>query len=266
MNGRARGSRSGWLAKVAVIVPGLVLVFVSTERVAAQVQRLTGEDLDILVDSRWAGTHYGGYFPVRIRVKNNAADRQVTFRIDRQRSVSVSRVIDLGSGATTELTLLVPRVGSNWYGGAELNVEVNGRLVEGLVSRVEFPRQHSPWPESSLLVISDDKVDFDGFDKAVHAFFRTQSGWARASSYGVSSESDRQWITPTLLPRTWLAYSGLDLVAVSLATLEAIDPEQRDAILGWVETGGHLLVTEVGGPASESDRLSTVLGLSLIHI
>ena len=180
MNGRARGSRSGWLAKVAVIVP--VLVFVSTEPVAAQVQRLTGEDLDILVDSRWAGTHYGGYFPVRIRVKNNAADRQVTFRIDRQRSVSVSRVIDLGSGATTELTLLVPRVGSNWYGGAELNVEVNGRLVEGLVSRVEFPRQHSPWPESSLLVISDDKVDFDGFDKAVHAFFRTPSGWARASS------------------------------------------------------------------------------------
>ena len=260
MNGRARGSRSGWLAKVAVIVP--VLVFVSTEPVAAQVQRLTGEDLDILVDSRWAGTHYGGYFPVRIRVKNNAADRQVTFRIDRQRSVSVSRVIDLGSGATTELTLLVPRVGSNWYGGAELNVEVNGRLVEGLVSRVEFPRQHSPWPESSLLVISDDKVDFDGFDKAVHTFFRTQSGWARASSYGVSSESDRQWITPTLLPRTWLAYSGLDLVAVSLATLEAIDPEQRDAILGWVETGGHLLVTEVGGPASESDRLSTVLGFA----
>ena len=47
MNGRARGSRSGWLAKVAVIVP--VLVFVSTEPVAAQVQRLTGEDLDILV-------------------------------------------------------------------------------------------------------------------------------------------------------------------------------------------------------------------------
>ncbi len=262
MNGRSRCSRSGWLARVAVIVPGLAFVFAAMEPVSAQVQRLTGEDLDIVVDSRWAGTQNGGYFPVRIRVKNNAADRQVTFRVDRQRSVSVSRAIDLGSGATTELTLLVPRVGNEWYGGAELNVDVNGRRVEGLASRVEFPNQSTPWPESSLLVISDDKVDFDEFDKAVHAFFRSQSGTIGASSYSFSSESDRQWITPSMLPRTWLAYSGLDLVAVSLATLEAIEPEQRDAILGWVETGGHLLVSEVGRPASESTRLSTVLGLA----
>ena len=56
MNGRARCFRSGWLARVAVIVPGLVLVFAATEPVSAQVQRLTGEDLDIVVDSRWAGT------------------------------------------------------------------------------------------------------------------------------------------------------------------------------------------------------------------
>ena len=262
MNGRSRCSRSGWLARVAVIVPGLALVFAATEPVSAQVQRLTGEDLDIVVDSRWAGTQNGGYFPVRIRVKNNAADRQVTFRVERRRSESVSRAIDLGSGATTELALLVPRVGSEWYGGAELTVEVNGRQVEGLTSRVEFPNQSSPWPESSLLVISEDKVDFDEFDKAVHAFFRSQPGTAGTSSYSVSSESDRQWITPSMLPRTWLAYSGLDLVAVSLATLEAIESEQRDAILGWVETGGHLLVTAVGGPASESTRLSTVLRLA----
>ncbi|HAA52444.1 MAG TPA: hypothetical protein DCE43_22200, partial [Planctomycetaceae bacterium] len=61
-------------------------------------QRLTGEDLDIVVDSRWAGTTHGGYLPVRIRARNNAKDRSVTFQVRRTVVSPVTQTIQLQSG------------------------------------------------------------------------------------------------------------------------------------------------------------------------
>ena len=139
--------------------------------------------------------------------------------------------------------------------------------IPRLEAMLEFPGRSAPWPEPAMLVISGRKVDFDEYDKAVHEYFRTQpQARSRRGRYpgagSVNSESDRLWITPTVLPRTWLAYSGLDIVSVSLSTLVAMEAEARNAILGWVETGGTLMVTDVGRPASESKELAAVLGLA----
>jgi hypothetical protein len=252
------------VSAIGLFLPMLLLCLVTAAPVFAQ-QRLNGEDLDILVDSRWAGTGSGGYFPVRIRARNNAKHRTVTFQFEGGNVSPVTRTIELQSGATTELTVLVPMFGSVEYSRPQLEVIVDGRRSTRLRAVLEFPGQAAPWPEPALLVISDDRVDFDEYDKAVHAFFENQPQASSSSGYllgGVSTESDRQWIPPTLLPRTWLAYTGLDLVSVPLSTLESMEAEARDAILGWVETGGTLLVTEVGRPASESTELASVLGLA----
>ena len=264
MNHGSRHDRSRCLPAISVIGLLLLVCLGTAGPVFAQ-RRLNGEDLDILVDSRWAGTSKGGYFPVRIRARNNAKDRTVTFQVNGANVSPVTRTIELQSGATTELTVLVPMIGSVDYRRPTLEVVVEGRRSLRLGAILEFPGQAAPWPEPALLVISEDKVDFDDYDKAVHAFFQSQPQASSSTSYhipgGLSTESDRRWITPTLLPRTWLAYTGLDLVSVPLSTLELMEAEARDAILGWVETGGTLLVTDVSRPASESGELAAVLGL-----
>ena len=227
-------------------------------------QRLTGEDLDIVVDSRWAGTTHGGYLPVRIRARNNAKDRSVTFQVRRTVVSPVTQTIQLQSGATTELTLLVPMIGEMSYGRPELQVWVDGKRIPGLETNFEVRSRLVPWPEPAMLVISDRKASFEDYDKAVHGFFQAQpqASLRRGSYRSVSSESDRQWITPEMLPRTWLAYSGLDIVSVPISTLVAMEADARQAILGWVETGGTLLETDVGEKASESRKLATVLELA----
>lgn len=227
-------------------------------------QRLTGEDLDIVVDSRWAGTTQGGYLPVRIRARNNAKDRSVTFQVRGAAVSPVTQTIQLQSGATTELTVLVPMIGELKYNRPVLQVSVDGKRISGLETNFEVRGRSAPWPEPAMLVISDRKGSFDDYDKAVHAFFQVQpqSFYNRRSYRRVTSESDRQWITPEMLPRTWLAYSGLDIVSVPIATLIAMETDARQAILGWVETGGTLLVTDVGEKASESRKLAAVLELA----
>ena len=168
------------------------------------------------------------------------------------------------SGATTELTVLVPMIGELKYNRPVLQVSVDGKRISGLETNFEVRGRSAPWPEPAMLVISDRKGSFDDYDKAVHAFFQVQpqSFYNRRSYRRVTSESDRQWITPEMLPRTWLAYSGLDIVSVPIATLIAMETDARQAILGWVETGGTLLVTDVGEKASESRKLAAVLELA----
>jgi len=245
----------------------MLLVLAGTVGPVFAQQRLNGEDLDILVDSRWAGTSRGGYFPIRIRAKNNAKDRSVTFEVQECSVSPVTRTIQLQSGATTELTILIPMIGAEKFGRSTLEVSVDGKRIPRLKAMLEFHGRSAPWPEPAMLVIADRKADFDEYDKAVHAYFRTQpQSRVHAPRYrgprSTSGESDRRWITPTVLPRTWLAYSGLDIVSLPLSTLEAMEAEVRDAILGWVETGGTLLVSDVGRPASESKELAAALGLA----
>lgn len=249
---------------LSMIPTAMLLGLVAVSGPVFAQQRLTGEDLDIVVDSRWAGTGHGGYLPVRIRARNKAKDRSVTFQVRGTVVSPVTQTIQLQSGATTELTVLVPMIGEMAYGRPELQVWVDGKRISGLETNFEVRGRSAPWPEPAMLVISDRKASFDDYDKAVHAFFQAQpqASSNRRSYSRVRSESDRQWITPEMLPRTWLAYSGLDIVSVPISTLIAMEADARQAILGWVETGGTLLVTDVGKKASESRELAAVLELA----
>jgi hypothetical protein len=65
-----------------------------------------------------------------------------------------------------------------------------------------------------------------------------------------------------MLPEAWIDYTTLDIVALSLATLEKMPEEARGALLKWVAAGGTLLVYEVGKPAVESADLARLLDLA----
>ena len=52
------------------------------------------------------------------------------------------------------------------------------------------------------------------------------------SSYGYySAPEDHQIVEPDMLPDSWIDYSGLDFVAISVQTLGRLSVEERAAIL-----------------------------------
>ena len=91
-----------------------------------------------------------------------------------------------------------------------------------------------------------------GVGQAHRAWIRRVSAAIRRG-HSVRTE-DHAVIPPVMLPENWIDYSGLDIIAVSLKTLE--QPwrlRMREAILKWTECGGTLLIYSVGKPADQSD-------------
>ena len=76
--------------------------------------------------------------------------------------------------------------------------------------------------------------------------------------YGAASYDEAEVIPPILLPEMWIAYSGLDIVAIPLDTFAGLPGTQRSALLDWVHTGGSLVLyntQETPGPSSRVDEL-----------
>ena len=65
------------------------------------------------------------------------------------------------------------------------------------------------------------------FEEAVNASWGASSG---PYAYG-GSTSDHEIIRPGMLPESWIDYSGVDLVAVPLATLDGLSAAERSAIV-----------------------------------
>lgn len=211
---------------------------------------LRGHDLQIHVDSRWAGNTHGGYYPIRIRLTNNGPPRNLTFLFssDYDKTPEVRRTIGAEQNSTVRFTLSIPMVSSGSSG--TLRIYSDGEFLKQLsnesISLASLDTDSQLHP--SLLVISPEHVNCDEFEKAVNSFGGTHSGYR-------SVTEDHEVVTPNMLPDSWIDYSGLDIVAIPQETLEQIELEQRNAILKWVQTGGTLVVYTV----SDQERLNRVL-------
>jgi hypothetical protein len=257
-----------------------MLACVVTGRVArggGEEFQLRAEDLVITVDGRWAGCRTGGYFPLRFQVANKAAGRELTFEFRGQErdTPTVRRTLHVPQNAVIRFTLLIPCVGTGTYGS--LSILEHGRALQGLSQSLMLPDSRpGELQRPALLVIAPREVDLTAFEGAIGSILPTAAaggsyGGSYAGGYGGSSHGagylisgiteDHQVVGPDLLPETWLAYSGLDLVAVPLRILSAMASEQRAALVQWVHVGGTLLVTEVGAPAARAAELSRLLEL-----
>lgn len=222
----------------------------------------TRYDLRVGIDTRWAGCRHGGYYPIRVRVTNTGAPRNLTleFKPQERRLPQVSRTVGVEQNATVQMTLSVPMVGVGNYG--TLMLLSDGRALQGMSWDLSLPDIN--WNEAirpALLVVSPGNVDMTAFEAAVQSKFNSSSSSGR---YGYSSSSvsnDHEVIPPVMLPDSWLDYSGLDYVFVPLDILDAMPSGTRAAMVHWAETGGTLVVTKVGGPADQSEPLKRALGL-----
>ncbi len=216
------------------------------------------DDFVVTVDGRWAGGMNGGYYPIRVRIQNRGTTRdlEVRFAPGDNGLPKVSRFIACPQNANTVMTLLVPMVGGVNHG--ELQFRYRGSKLKDISRSIALPELDTHATRPALLVIANESVDGKPFESAVTS---TVTNTATHRGGGITHAENHHVTQPVLLPNTALGYSGLDIVAVSIDTLTALNSETRDAILNWTRTGGTLLVYEVEGAAEQSQPLSKLLGL-----
>ncbi len=264
-----RRAPSSRLISRSLLLVALLIMHTSVVRATGKSYSKQAADLVLNVDSRWAGCGHGGYYPVRIRVTNRGLERDLTFRfssVDQGLGAlpTVRRSIRVALNSTARLTLSIPCVGEGSYG--TLDVYQDGRLIKALSETLSLPDNlgHST-PRPALLIISPTNVDAEYFESAVTSMDSAAAASASSAygygGYGAIGE-DHQVAGPETLPDSWIDYTGLDLVAVSLKTLAALRVEERTALLHWVHCGGNLIVSEVGEPVGQSRELARLLELN----
>ena len=80
--------------------------------------QVRGNDLVVLIDTRWAGNAHGGYYPIRIRLTNRAEDRVLTFRFTPSEQLPrVERTVRADQNATLQGASTAIEVGDEiWIG------------------------------------------------------------------------------------------------------------------------------------------------------
>ncbi len=213
-----------------------------------------GHDLQLFVDYRWAGTARGGYFPIRIQVLNKGPDCRLTFRFEPSTNQQVPLVerrdLPLGSEKKATIILSIPMVGSGRNG--HLLVERDGVLLDSLTRPISlsYPDHHSM--RSGVLIISPDLLQMSEMERGFHS---------TRSIPESQNALDPHVIEPIMLPGVWSDYSGLDIVMIPLKTLAGLESAKRTALLDWAETGGTLVIYEVGASAATSPDLQALLNL-----
>src|SRR5262245_3832574 len=109
------------VARVSLAL-AFLLTFVPTRLFAAGTESSRrAHDLQLSVDSRWAGGANGGYYPIRIRMVNLTRPRALEFVFtdtggNDSRQPTVTRQVFIDQNATQQFTLPIPLVLRGTYG------------------------------------------------------------------------------------------------------------------------------------------------------
>ena len=213
-------------------------------------------DIHINVDYRWAGGAVGGYYPIRIGLQNRGPSRELELKFEPRANGGlpvVSRRVTIDQNSSASLTLLIPLVGYGNYG--TLTVSHDGREFKKMQNKLVLPDADDQNSRPSFLGISRNPLAFQSLEDAVTSLTTAGHG-SHHAGYGHGKTQDSQTVEPLRMPETWLAYSSVDLVAISMDAFEGLADPQRAAILDWARTGGTLLVYSVGEPVSSSKKLT----------
>ena len=254
----ADGAVPRWLLLAVLLLAGIVPS--RSASAAGREVQVRGEDFLMIIDSRWPGCGNGGYYPIRVRITNLGPSRTVSLQFHKagnggdEGTATVTRTVRSETNSTQTTTLSVPMLGVQSYG--VLSVYADGRLLENFTQSMSLADYAtSDHPRASLLVISPVNEDGTGFDSG--AYNEAASSGARSSAHyggGYAKTEDHLVLPPSALPDKWIDYSGVDYVAISLATLDALPAGQRDPLLDWVMAGGNLIVYDVKSDRAGLDR------------
>ena len=254
-----------WLLAVGLLLIGVVSSAASA-LASGETFSLNGHDLQVDVDSRWAGCGQGGYCPVRVRVVNRGPTRTLTFRIAKsyQQIAGVRQTLDVPQNAALSITLSVPMV--NFSTNAEFRVEDSGGMLENMKHSVGLPEANAAEiGRPGLLVVAPGVVDPLAFEDGATTYRHTGGGAVGATvgggGYypGGARHSNSVTLPASSLPGSWIDYSGLDIVSIPLSELNRVSKGTRSALIQWARCGGTLLVTAVGELETGSSAAAKVL-------
>jgi len=264
---RKRPRRS--VAAVAAIL-AIGMAFAQTAAFGSGDERTTkAEDLTIRSDTRWAGGGSGGYLPIRLRITNNGVPRDLTFEFKPNgvdgKGVRVQREVIVEQNATMQFTLSVPLIDSR---DGTLSISEGAREIKAHNRSISLPSGIVDVPSPpAMLVISPTAVDCGRFvDASNYLVTSAPAGRSRAGVGRIGGPADASMLAEvvqsTLLPASWIDYSGLDFLAIPRDELERLEHPVQTAIVKWVQCGGNLLVYEVGKDPQAIARLDRVLEAS----
>ena len=157
--------------RMVVIVAGLWIgLFVASDLLAASGNTFTlsGHDLQVDVDSRWAGCGAGGYCPVRFRAINRGPTRTLTFRITKvhESLPNVKLTQEIKQNETAYLSLPVPLV--TWTNYGEFRVEDRSGPLDRMTSNVQFPEVNQvELGRAGCVVVSPAVIDMQPFENGL---------------------------------------------------------------------------------------------------
>ena len=96
----------------------------------------------------------------------------------------------------------------------------------------------------SLLVISSISPSQEAFKEVIQAR---------------GLQADVETVRPQSLPTSWLAYTGVDIVSINVKTFVDLPEPARQAIVRWVQTGGHLVFREFED--QDTEKIGELLSL-----
>ncbi len=291
---RQRGrSRIGW----GVLLAGICCCVIAADslQAAGQLSVSTAKGLTLAVDPQWFDS--GGYRPVKVTIAAatpSPGDR--SFHLEyrarthyNSRSVTVGQDLDLPGGSTSAtVTLHVPQ--HYTWTNFELDVWEDGRYLKLLSQAAGFGGGQD-WAEGlpNMLFVADKPAVAPTLPVVpagvpMMAGIITVMPEVRSTSLaslfppvdsrnGVRVVAAQQGATPHLdtsislpldqLPETWIDYSGVDIVCLSLDQAKLIAAQEAarwNALRTWVSAGGNLLVSGVASDSPQLAELERLLG------
>jgi len=245
----ARSPRPAARAGLALIA---VLAFLAPAPAPADIEkeiRITPETL----------THQAtraGYAEHRFLVRNTGAtDRTITLALPAGNMGNdtthhlhrIRRTVRVPAGGRVTVSMLQPPLPLR--SGTRGAVFVDGRRVPALdfpvnTKHIEnlYSVYHRPAAEARILAaLSGARALREPLEEAVESFSESSSRYARSALVTAELELE-QW------PTAWQAYSRFHGLVLTGAAMRRAPPAVRRAILGYVRTGGHLVIA--GGEAA----------------
>lgn len=210
-------------------------------------------DLEVYINSTWAGCHSGGYWPVRVRTTNKGPKRSIRYTISSvdtsQKNLNVKTSFTIDQGVTLDETILVPMVSENTY--LNFKTYANNSNVSELSTTLNLVTTSTiPSTPSILLINRDSSSTIKEMEESSTQIQTNISGGATSYSSSSSFTHNVAYVAgfPQNLPATWLGYTGLDAVVCDVDTFVSLETQRQEAIISWVQSGGSLLLYQTDIP------------------
>lgn len=207
-----------------------LLALLSSAADAARVETASTRDLTIYATYAWPERLDAGWFPLQLAIENPTDDAQrieLTSTASYGYGIQTQLEVDLAPRSTTHVELILPA----WMGsvaGHGIEVYSDGEYQTSLYNLGPYDVAMD-----RVVVVAQAKEPEPGAE--VH--------WADA--LGNSYSETVAVTTFDHLPRTWSAYTSVDLVV--LDTAEGLpDSETLEPLLAWVRSGGALMLRGEG--------------------